>query len=128
RSFKKMEDSLIKESLKYIRFLLLELGEFSPFSMGIDRNKNITITGTNDNNDTSQDVLEMLLDKSDKDLMSNVFEIVCVSADVYIIDESDKKENTVELMIITKDSIKEVFIRYFIDNNKVSFEENIWEK
>lgn len=123
-----MEDSLIKESLKYIRFLLLELGEFSPFSMGIDRNKNITITGTNDNNDTSQDVLEMLLDKSDKDLMSNVFEIVCVSADVYIIDESDKKENTVKLMIITKDSIKEVFIRYFIDNNKVSFEENIWEK
>ena len=109
-----MEDSLIKESLKYIRFLLLELGEFSPFSMGIDRNKNITITGTNDNNDTSQDVLEMLLDKSDKDLMSNVFEIVCVSADVYIIDESDKKENTVKLMIITKDSIKEVFIRYFI--------------
>jgi hypothetical protein len=123
-----MEDSLIKESLKYIRFLLLELGEFSPFSMGIDRNKNITITGTNDNNDTSQDVLEMLLDKSDKDLMSNVFEIVCVSADVYIIDESDKKENAVKLMIITKDSIKEVFIRYFIDNNKVSFEENIWEK
>ncbi len=123
-----MEDSLIKESLKYIRFLLLELGEFSPFSMGIDRNKNITITGINDNNDTSQDVLEMLLDKSDKDLMSNVFEIVCVSADVYIIDESDKKENAVKLMIITKDSIKEVFIRYFIDNNKVSFEENIWEK
>lgn len=123
-----MEDSLIKESLKYIRFLLLELGEFSPFSMGIDRNKNITITGTNDNNDTSQDVLEMLLDKSDKDLMSNVFEIVCVSADVYIIDESDKKENAVKLMIITKDSIKEVFIRYFIDNNKVSFEGNIWEK
>lgn len=123
-----MEEHLIKESLKYIKFLLLELGEFSPFSMGIDKNKTITIIGTNDNDDTSQEVLEILLDRSDKDLLNNVFEIVCISANVYIIDESGEKENAVKLIIVTKDSIKEVIIRYFLDNNKISFEDNIWDE
>lgn len=121
-----MEDKLIKESLKYIKYLLSELCEFSPFSMGIDQNKTITITGTIDNDDTSQAVLEILLDKSDKDLLNNVFEIVCVSSDVNIIDESGNKENAVKLMIIYKESIKEVIIRYSVDKKKVYFEENIW--
>lgn len=123
-----MEDYLIRESLKFIKFLLLELGEFYPFSMGINQNKTITIIGTNDNDDTSQEGLEILVDKSDKDLLNNVFEIVCVCANVNIIDESGVKEDGVKLIIIKKESIKEVIIRYYIDNNKVSFEENIWEK
>lgn len=123
-----MEEYLIKVSLKYIKVLLLELGEFSPFSMGIDKNRTITITGTDDNDDTSQEVLEILLDKANKDLLNNVFELVCVAADVYIIDESGGKENAVKLMVIAKESIKEVIIRYNIDNNKVLFEDNIWEE
>ncbi|HBN06669.1 MAG TPA: hypothetical protein DD434_12925 [Bacteroidales bacterium] len=121
-----MEEYLIKESLKYIKVLLLELGEFSPFSMGIDKNRAITITGTEDNDDTSQEVLNILLNKADKDLLNNVFDLVCVVADVSHIDESGEKEDAVKLMVIAKDSIKEIIIRYTIDNNKVYFEENIW--